>query len=206
MQLGIENIATYARVFELDKKTEIDLPEESKGLIPDEEWYDSHYGKKGWSHGVAANLAIGQGEILLTPLRMATFISTIANGGIIYPPILVDSVVSYNGKRVFTNTPHGKKVRLDGNTIAFLRKAVLEVVQNQYGTGQAARIQGVKVAGKTGTAQNPRGKDHAWFACFAPYDNPIIALAIFVENAGMGGEIAAPIARKLLRYVFQERE
>lgn len=206
MQLGIDNIATYARVFKLDKKTGIDLPEESEGLIPDEEWYNSHYGKKGWSRGVAANLSIGQGEILLTPLRMATFISTIANGGIIYPPTLVDSIVSYNGKRVFTNTHHGKKVKLDGNTIAFLREAMLEVVQNQYGTGRAAGIQEVKVAGKTGTAQNPRGKDHAWFACFAPYDNPTIALVIFVENAGMGGEIAAPTARKILRYVFQERE
>ena len=95
---------------------------------------------------------------------------------------------------------------MDGNTIAFLREAMLEVVQNQYGTGRAAGIQAVKVAGKTGTAQNPRGKDHAWFACFAPYDNPTIALVIFVENAGMGGEIAAPTARKILMYVFQKRE
>jgi penicillin-binding protein 2 len=205
MLLGIENIATCSRIFELDKKTGIDLPEESEGLIPDEEWYNSHYGKKRWSRGVAANLAVGQGEILLTPLRMAIFISTIANGGIIYPPTLVDSIVSYNGKRVLTNTHHGKKVKLDGNTIAFLREAMLEVVQNQYGTGRTADIQGVKVAGKTGTAQNPRGKDHAWFAAFAPYDNPTIALVVFVENVGMGGEIAAPIARKILEYVFRER-
>lgn len=206
MQLGLENIATFSRIFALDKKTGIDIPDESEGLIPDEEWYNSHYGKKGWSQGVVANLAIGQGEILLTPLRIATFTSTIANGGIIYPPTLLDSIVSYDGKRVFTNTHRGKKVSLNDNTIIFLRKAMLEVVQNSNGTGRASGIKGVKIAGKTGTAQNPRGKDHAWFACFAPYDNPTVALVVFVENAGMGGAIAAPIARKLLEYVFRERE
>ncbi|OYD14244.1 penicillin-binding protein 2 [candidate division WOR-3 bacterium JGI_Cruoil_03_44_89] len=206
MELGIENIATYSKIFELDKKTGIDLPDEGEGLIPDEEWYNSHYGKNGWSRGIAANLSIGQGEILLTPLRIAILISTIANGGTIYPPTLVDSIVSYGGKRVFTNTHPGKKVNLNENTIAFLRKAMLEVVENPDGTGRAAGIQGVEIAGKTGTAQNPRGEDHAWFVCFAPYNNPTIALVVFVENAGMGGEVATPIARKILEYVFRERE
>ena len=205
MQLGVDNIANYSRIFKLGEKTGIDLPGESGGLIPDERWFNSHYGKRGWSQGNVANLAIGQGEILLTPLNMASFISTIANGGTIYTPTLTDSIVSYEGKIIFRNSKQAEKVSLNDETIAFIRKAMLGVVQHADGTGRAANINDIMVAGKTGTAQNPQGEDHAWFVCFAPFDKPTIALIVFIEHGGMGGGVAAPIAGEILRYYFREQ-
>ncbi len=205
MQLGLERISKYSRIFELGENTGIDLPGESKGLIPDETWYNTHYGRRGWSKGNVANLSIGQGEILFTPLRMANFIAGIANGRYLYTPTLVDSIVSYEGKVLYKDIDQPREIPIDENTIGFIRNAMLGVVQDSKGTGRAARISSIQVAGKTGSAENPKGEDHAWFVCFAPFEEPTIALIVFLENAGMGGGVAAPLAGEILRYLFEER-
>ncbi|MCD5383151.1 penicillin-binding protein 2 [candidate division WOR-3 bacterium] len=200
MDIGVDGIADGARSFGLGEETGIDLPGESDALIPDKAWYNAHFGEGRWTWGHVANLSIGQGEILVTPLQMAVFASTIANGGVLYSPTLVDSILSYDGKRLFANRPTGRRVNLTRETLKFLRRAMLGTVER--GTGRAAWIEGVGVAGKTGTAQNPHGESHAWFICFAPYENPSVAISIFVEHGGKGGAVAAPIARDILEFLY----
>ncbi len=201
LETGVDNIVDFAQRFGLGKASGIDLFEEGKGLLPHRRWREDSLSRK-WFEGDTVNLSIGQGYLLVTPLQMANLIGAIANRGSLYRPYLVKRVLSPEGEVIRETRPRLMgEVRLRKENLDFLRESLFGVV-NELGTGWRARIEGIEVAGKTGTAENPLGEDHAWFIGFAPYREPKIALAIIVEHGGMGGEAAAPIAKKIFEAYF----
>ncbi len=198
-KLGLEEFYKYSRACGFGKETGIDLPQEASGLVPNRAWYDRKLGEGKWSPAVILNLAIGQGEILCTPLQLAQFFCGLANNGRVYRPHLLKSVIGPDGRE----TTHGSEFAFDlpfsQKTIALLKDALIRVVHGEHGTAKwAARIKGATVGGKTGTAQNPHGENHAWFVGFAPADKPEIVVSVIVENSGHGSEVAAPAVRKIL--------
>jgi penicillin-binding protein 2 len=198
IRLGLDRLEQTARAFGLGARTGVDLPQEGRGLIPDAAYYDKRWGRGGWRKGLLLNLAIGQGELLLTPLQLALMVAEVANGG---QPIRPHLVATVRGTRDFhADRPEGAAMKAPAGTWEALRTALEDVVDS--GTGTAAKLPGVRVAGKTGTAQNPHGKDHALFVCYAPADDPRIALAVVVENSGHGGSVAAPRAGRALASVL----
>ena len=137
------------------------------------------------------NLSIGQGELLATPLQVARYNAALASGQLLNP-------------HIFMNTPKkGTPLPISATTLEVIRDIMHDVVARPHGTGRPAQLPDISVAGKTGTAQNPHGKDHAWFVAFAPVENPRIALTVLVENGGGGMAVAAPIAQKILKAYFE---
>ena len=199
-RVGLDQFHSCSQKWHLNDLTGIDLPGEVKGLIPSRAYYDARDGKGKWSKGLMLNLAIGQGEVLVTPTEMVTFVSAVAGWGRYYPPVCLASIQSSQG----TMVPDRKEVTLpiSHSTLDVLRRGMLAVCESPGGTGGGARLEGIEVAGKTGTAQNPHGGDHAWFVCFAPYEDPEIAICVMLENAGHGGSVGAPIAKRLMEHYF----
>jgi penicillin-binding protein 2 len=183
----------------------IDLAGEASGLVPTKAYFDQRYGKGQWSSGVLLNLCIGQGENLVTPLQAAALMSAIGNDGIWCQPHLVQEIRSPAGKIVYPGPKATKQLPISSGHLAILQAALQGVVQQPWGTGRQAAVPGVEVAGKTGTAENPRGDDHAWFAGFAPTESPRIAVAVLVEHGGHGGSVAAPIAGKIIQAYLGQR-
>ncbi|HEY6865860.1 MAG TPA: penicillin-binding protein 2 [Candidatus Eisenbacteria bacterium] len=197
-KVGLTPLEEAARGYGLGNRTGVDLPQEARGLIPSIAWYDKRWGTGRWPKGLLLNLAIGQGELLVTPLQLALLMAEVAEDGRPIRPHLVEAV---RGVTEFhPDKPPQPGVDASPSVWRALQKGLEAVVAT--GTGTAARVPGVRVAGKTGTAQNPHGKDHALFACYAPVDSPSIALAFVVENSGHGGSIAAPLAARVLRRVL----
>jgi len=198
IKLGLPRLEAAARAFGLGDRTGIDLPQERKGLVPGRAWYDKRWGPGRWRRGVLLNLAIGQGELLATPLQLALLAATVAGEGRPLRPHVVQSV---RGAAEF----HAERPVQAG---VAAEPVVWDAVQHglelavSSGTGTASRVPEVTVAGKTGTAQNPHGDDHALFVCYAPADQPVIALAFVIENSGHGGSVAAPMAGAVLRRLF----
>lgn len=200
--LGVNGIARYANHLRVQEKTGIDLPQERKGLIPDSDYYDRRFGKKKWSPGVALNLIIGQGEILLTPLQMVEFIAVFATGGRrVTPRLLKDLGPEYRtGNYPAPNLqPRIQRIAMGERSLNRVREGLIVAVES--GTARNAAVFGYRVAGKTGTAENP-GFDHAVFIAYAPVQNPAVAVAVFLENRGHGGSVAAPVARQVLASYF----
>jgi penicillin-binding protein 2 len=193
-QLTLPRLAAAAREFGLGARTGVDLPQERRGLIPDAAWYDQQWGPGRWQKGMMLNLAIGQGEILVTPIQLAMVAAEVANGGRAIRPHIVKEVV---GDDEFEpERPARAGVTADEASWDAVRTAMEKVVSE--GTGTGAKVPGIRVAGKTGTSQNPHGKDHSLFICYAPADSPRVALAVVAENKGHGGTVAAPIASRVL--------
>ena len=203
MKLGFSNFEKGVKRLRFFEKTGIDLPEEKCGFFPDKEWYKKKFDISDPTRGMVANLSIGQGEVLVTPLEVCSFFSGIANEGYIMTPHLVKQIQDISGNILYKPEMHRRKISLSEKTINFLRKAMLGVVNESGGTGVLSRIKDIKVAGKTGTTENPHGEDHAWFVAFAPYDKPEICIVVMVENAGHGGNIAAPIAREIIKKALE---
>ncbi len=195
LRVGIDHLADYARRFGLGQPTGIELSERS-GFFPDTAWYDRRFGKGKWSKGLLLNLSIGQGEILTTPLQLAVLMSAISTGNVAVPHVMQ----SLDGRPL--PVPEPRPLELAPAVRSRVVEALERVVMDERGTGKRARVPGVRVAGKTGTAQNPHGEDHAVFAAFAPVEDPQIAVAIIIENVGHGGEFAAPVAGQILRAYF----
>jgi penicillin-binding protein 2 len=160
------------------------------------------------------SLSIGQGLITVTPLQVARMMAAVANGGTLWKPRLVDRVATADGRLLHEEAPEIQgRVEMAPVIFEFLREALGAVVAE--GTGKQARVPGVTVGGKTGTAQTHefrsdadrkrRDQDHAWFAGFAPLDEPQVVVVVFAERAGLGGQVAAPIAREVLKAVFLEK-
>ncbi len=205
LQLTVEKLALWSRRLGLGAATGIDLPQEAAGLVPDRDWYELRTGPGSWRGGVAANMAIGQGELLTTPLQLASLYGAIGNDGIRWRPHLLIAVENETGETLRKELRINDRLPLSPGTISVLKRALTGVVNEPGGTGAAARHADVEVAGKTGTAQNPHGDDHSWFACFAPADSPRIAVAVLVENAGHGSAVAAPIAGVIVRSYLARR-
>lgn len=196
--LGFEKWTEYGRMFGFGKTTGIDLPGERASPLPSVDYYNKRYGKGKWTRGYLVSLAIGQGELNTTPLQLAAFTATLANKGTWHQPHLVKGYLPYYSDSLQTFDFEKKKLPISERTFEIVRQGMLGVVER--GTGRLAAVNNVAVAGKTGTAQNPHGKDHAWFVAFAPFEDPSIAIAVLVENAGYGGSVSAPIAGKLINY------
>jgi penicillin-binding protein 2 len=180
----------------------IDLPNERSGILPDSAYFDRVYGKNRWGIGDVINLGVGQGAISASPLQMALIASEIANGGYWVRPHVVESIRRPDGTRIDIPIRKTKISWMEPMQLELIKKgmrrAILEGSGRFYGN-----IPGIEIAGKTGTAQNPHGKDHGWFICFAPVENPQIAVACLIENAGFGGLTAAPIASLLVeQYLY----
>lgn len=206
-KLEVDELAAAARLFGLGRKTGIDLPSEVSGVVPDRAYLDRRFGKRGWTKGLMLNFSIGQGEILTTPVQLCAFTARVANGGRRIEPHVVKEIVGAGGETAFRADASAKPdPSIDRRALEIIRGALRGVVENERGTGRAAAIPNVAVAGKTGTAQNPHGEDHALFVAYAPAEDPTICLAIVMENAGHGGSMAAPIARRVLAAYFAEPE
>lgn len=179
--------------FGFGKRLGIDIPGELAGIVPSADFYNRYFRKGGWSSLTIISLAIGQGELSNTPLQMANLAAAIANRGYYFTPHVVrsigdnDSTVAYEKHSVGVDSAHFIPV------VEGMHQAV-NAGWWSGGTGWRASVPGLDVCGKTGTAQNPHGDDHSVFIAFAPKDNPKIALAVYVENAGGGGRWAAPVA------------
>ena len=205
LKVGFEKWNEYGRRFGFGQMTNTDTGEETPGLLPSAQYYDARYGKGKWTQGFLVSLAIGQGEVGVSPLQMARYASALANGGIVYRPHAVQLVRNKETMRVEA-TPHDSTLlNLSPHVMELIRDGMERVVQAPGGTGGMARIQGILSGGKTGTAENPHGKDHAWYIGFAPFDNPKIAVAVLLENSGFGGAKAAPLAGLVMeRYLYGE--
>jgi penicillin-binding protein 2 len=211
LKIGGAAIAKYATAFGLGAPTQIDLPGEKIGLIPQPQLRRDRRVGGGWHAGETVNMSIGQGAVLVTPMQVARFMSAVANGGVLWKPRLVQRIERPDKGVVWSDggsvTGH---VELSPMVWAFLRQSLWSVV-NEGGTGAGARIAGLDVAGKTGTAQiiaksrADKGQDHAWFASFAPVGDPEAVVIVLVERGGKGGQVAAPIARKVLNAIFMEK-
>jgi len=217
-RLGVNRIATYANKLGLGVKTGVDLPYEKEGLIPTPQWKEARWGRK-WNPGETISVAIGQGAVQITPLQLAVFVSAIANGGVIYQPYLLEKVSDSSGKVLVYNHPKvSRRLSLKPSTLAQVKRGMWGVV-NDNGTGWRARVAGIDIAGKTGTAQlvsrrswgsdrmlPPHLRSHAWFVGFAPFDNPEVVVVVLVENGEAGGVAAAPIAGKIFQAYFSRKE
>lgn len=205
IRIGLERLAAFMKSAHVAERSGIDLPQERRGLFPDAAWYDKHYGAGRWSRGLVLNLSIGQGEISLTPIKLAQLTALIANGGTLVRPHVIRAV-DQDGTPVAGAIPRedstGTHVELPSSYAAAVRASMEAVVADGHGTGYAAKVDSVRVAGKTGTAQNPHGNDHALFVCFAPVESPRLVVAVLVENAGHGSTAAAPIAQKVMQAYF----
>jgi penicillin-binding protein 2 len=207
LKTGFEFWTKYGQLYGFGSPTGIDIGEETAGLLPSESYFDKVYGKGKWTRGYLVSLAIGQGEIGASPLQMASYAMALANGGTIYQPHAVRAIYSKKAAK-FDSVAYGSRtLPISAEVSQLLRQAMYLVVNGAGGTGAAARVPGISIAGKTGTAQNPHGKDHAWFVGFAPFEDPQIAVCVLLENAGFGGSQAAPLAGKLIeKYLKGENE
>ncbi|MFH1681125.1 MAG: penicillin-binding protein 2 [Candidatus Eisenbacteria bacterium] len=200
-RLDLDRFAEAARALGLGERTGIELPGERSGLVPDTRYMNERYGKSGWGGGALLNHSIGQGEILVTPMQIARLYAALGSGRIVQPHLVLRTT-GPDGRTTRRAIPSPRPVPLSEEVLRPVREGLVLAVEGDRATGRAARVPGVPVAGKTGTAQNPHGEDHAWFAAWAPASDPRIVVAVIIENAGHGGEVAAPLAGNLLRYFF----
>ena len=195
----MDKLYEYGKKFGFGQLTNFDIGEETSGLIPSPEYYNRVYGKGKWTQGYIVSLGIGQGEVGVSPLQMARYAALLANGGTLLQPHAVNSIRNKRTKSLDIIDHKESSVGIDSSVMRLIREGMRRVVEAPGGTGGAARIPGIMSGGKTGTAQNPHGADHAWYIGFAPFDHPKIAIAVLLENAGMGGVKAAPIAGKVMQ-------
>jgi len=195
-RFGLKFWDKYAHSFGLGEKLKIDIAGIKKGNIPDIKFYDKWYGKNRWSFTYIASNSIGQGEVAVVPMQMANLAAIIANKGHYYTPHVVKSIG--NSRKPRDEYTFFHKTLIDKKWFDVVIPGMYDVVNSPGGTARRARIDSVKVCGKTGTVQNPHGKDHSGFIAFAPMDNPKIAIAVYVENSGFGGTWAAPIASLII--------
>jgi penicillin-binding protein 2 len=218
---GIQSIDAIGKMLGMGEESGLQLSGEQTGNMPGPEWMQIHHPQERWSQAQTANVSIGQGYTLVSPLQLAIAYATIANGGVCYYPRLVDRVLKQDGSPVLDEhgnvaVPQTPRVRSDlrkeisPDKIDLVRKGLWKVVNEDGGTGGRARLKDVVVAGKTGTAQaTERGHEEnvAWFVCFAPFDHPKYVVAVMVQGAsGHGGEVAGPIATRILERTLAQDE
>lgn len=204
LKLGLEAWSRYAKQCGFEQPTGIDMPGEKIGHAPNRGWFEKTYGKYNWTKAVMLNLAIGQGEFLVTPLSLAQFFCGIANHGAVMKPHLLRYLRSPNGETNYYHQEIARVLPFSEQTLEILKEGCYRVV-NGGGTAARSRIAEVMMGGKTGTAENPHGKAHAWFVGYAPTLDPQILGCVIVENAGHGSTVAAPIVRQVLIRYFEKK-
>jgi penicillin-binding protein 2 len=204
--LGAQALADWYRKFNLGKPTGIDLPGEASGLVPDPAWKAQYYKDDAilskWYLGDTYHIGIGQGDLLVTPLQMAEWISTIANNGTSYVPQVVNRAVDSNGNVVMQNKP---KVLISNIASQQTLKIVQQGMRDTVLSGTAKPLQKLPIssAGKTGTSQfdgSDPNKTHAWFVAYAPFEDPQIVIDVLVEAGGEGNAVSEPIVQDALQW------
>ena len=211
-ELGIDRIDKYAGAYGIGRRTDIDLPGETSGILPSPAWKQRVY-KDQWYAGDTISVAIGQGYLEASPIQMLRVVSAVANGGTLYKPQIVDQIRDPHGRVLKTFDPVAQgRVPVSESDLALVRRGMLGVIESDYGTAHNVYIPGFHYAGKTGTAENvptvdnPSGRNHAWFVCFAPYDVPKIAVVVFMDQSGGFGAVnAAPVAQAIVKSYFHIR-
>ncbi len=198
--LGMDRMKKYENLFGFGAATGIDLPGESTGFIPSEEWKLDKLGEK-WYIGDSYHCAIGQGFVLSTPLQLANYTAAIANGGTLYSPKLVNRIRKSDGTDTYIQPQIIRKDFISKDIMQIVREGMRQTIT--AGTAQSLKDLPVAVAGKTGTAQfGTQDKTHAWFISFAPYDNPKIAMIVLVEGGGEGHSSAVPVTKDVYDWYF----
>lgn len=216
LKLGIDNIVKYAKGLGLGRKTGIDLPTESAGNFPDKEWKKRLF-KQPWYPGETIITSIGQGYMTVTPLQLAVMLSGIFNYGKVYKPKILDKIITQNG--VFNiNKELVNDLHIPKNVVDTVLDSVIETVMGERGTAYRAKVDGIVVGGKTGTAQvvglkktenmnqdqiPEKYRDHSWFGGVFPADNPKYVIVVFVEHGGAGSSGATPLAGALINKMVQ---
>jgi penicillin-binding protein 2 len=220
LRVGVDKLAEYANKFGLGHKSGIEMEHEKSGLTPTKEWKVKKYNQK-WQEGETLSVAIGQGFNLVTPLQICLMTATIVNGGKQYLPQIIEKVTNPDGKILEQFEPVVlEELKGEQRFLPLIRTGMEEVIQGRRGTARKVRIKGLTIGGKTGTAQVVRLKqykhlkeedipykyrDHAWFTCYAPAEDPEIAVTVLVEHGLHGGSGAGPVARAMLEAYFGER-
>ncbi|WP_321417338.1 penicillin-binding protein 2 [uncultured Desulfobacter sp.] len=220
-KLGVDALARYAYGSGLGRLTGIRLAHERPGLIPTSAWKKKRF-KEPWQAGETLSISIGQGFNLVTPLQMAVFISAVGNNGTLYRPRLVKSVQDAKGQMIREIEPEiTGGLPASKKNLAIVREGLLKVVHGNRGTARRIRLPGIQIAGKTGTAQVFSRKagekfnneklrrtlqDHAWFVCYAPAQDPKIAIAVIIEHGEHGSSAAAPVAKELIHAYLGDPE
>jgi penicillin-binding protein 2 len=205
LKVGLDTWSRYGSEFGFGKSTHLDINEENQGLLPTTDWMNKRYGENGWTRGFLPSLGIGQGELGVTPLQMAIYAMTLGNKGHYYQPHAVRGIIRKATRDTVAIGYDNRMIQLKEDTWRVIREGMRGVVQEPGGTGSLARVKGIESAGKTGTAQNPHGKSHAWYIGFAPFENPQIAIVVMIENVGYGGSFSAPIAGMCIEHYLYRR-
>ena len=202
-RVGIDKLAEYARMFGMGKKTGIALRGEATGLVASEEYKKKNFNQD-WYLGDTFNSAIGQGFQLVTPLQAAMIVSEVANGGIQYKPFLVSRIDNLDGTpyKIFAPEQVGT-LPVSKSTLDLVREGMRNVAEESGTAGSLFAGFPIQVAGKTGTAENFGGADHAWFVAYAPFDHPRIVIAVLTEQGGFGALASGPVAKSMLEEFFQ---
>ena len=216
-EVGVDKLAIYAKSLGLGEKTGIILENEKRGLVPTKEW-KRRKKKEGWQQGETVSVSIGQGFNLATPLQICRMTAALANGGRIFKPKLVQSILDQDGTVIQDFPPEEtNQAFATEEELELIKQGMVGAVQDKHGTAKKARLKKIQVAGKTGTAQVVhlakfkdveeedipfKFRDHAWFTCFAPADKPQIAITVLNEHGGHGGSAAAPIAKAIMEKYF----
>lgn len=205
LKLGIDRLSEYYDKCGFGHKTKIDLPSEAKGLNPNTAYYDERYGKRKWTNALVLNNSIGQGELLVTPLQLAQFFCGLANNGVVYRPHIIKQIEHADGSIEQTIPEISYNLPFSPRTMTILLEGLRLVVEGKHGTARSLKNDLYSIGGKTGTAQNPHGENHSWFAAVAPLEDPEIVVVAIVENAGHGSEIAAPLVGKIIRQYIERK-
>ena len=198
LRIGLDRWAKYLRMFGFGVPTGFDLGSDAKGIVPDTKYYNRVYGPRNWGKGNLVSLGIGQGELSVTTLQLAQYTALLANFGKTKTPHIAKGYMEGFSNKFYPFNFKEKEVPISEKNFDIIREGMFKVV-NGNGTATHIRLPNIQISGKTGTSQNPHGKDHALFIGFAPHDNPKIAVAVIVENVGFGGTHAAPIAQKVIK-------
>ena len=220
-KLGVDTLARYAQSMGLGKTTGIELENEKSGLTPTDAWKRQRY-KEAWQEGETLSVSIGQGFNLTTPLQICRMTAATVNGGQLIRPQLLEAITDPDGKKILMFEPVSDgKILGTPEQLDLIRDALTAVVNEQHGTGRVAHLKNISVGGKTGTAQvihlstykdvdekdiPYKYRDHAWFTCFAPTENPEIAVTVLIEHGGHGGSAAGPVAKQILERYFAQKD
>ena len=197
--IGPQSIHDYALKFGLSKTTSFELPYEEAGFIPSPLWRKINKFRN-WFDGDTANLSIGQGDVLVTPLQITRMMAAFANGGYLVSPYVVKAI---DGRDVSLYQEKSEKLVIDRETVDYVRDGLRRVVSDPKGTGSVLSDLPVSVAGKTSTAQAPPGQPHAWFAGFFPYKNPRFVICVLLEHGGPG-YVSCLVARQIIQEMVSQ--
>lgn len=202
LKLDFDEWIKYSKILGFGKKTNIDLPDEKIGIVPDREYMKKTYGR--WSKGHLLNFVIGQGDVLTTPIQLAKYVSIIASGGYDIQPHLLKAIYYHKKNETVSKKYEHKKIdEISEHSLSIVREGMRRVVQGETGTARYSNVENLDIHGKTGTVQNPHGKDHASFISFSGREDFPYAIVVFIENGVGGSKTAAPIAKKIYDFYWE---